>query len=511
MKHESRYLFILGVVSWVLFYYFRTPFAGDWDSYDFIWQIVTHRHSNLGFGRVYFVAYNIPIWEVAQRLFQMPYTEAYKVIQLTTLCLSSGTLILYYFLLKRLLNTQAAWLGTIVLMTSPYFVIYSGFIMTEIPMFFFLMLGLCFHLKGIEEGRLRFIVLGSAVIGIMTGVRENSLVFIPLFFALPFIHTRNRSGHGWKVMAGTVLPALMVALAGPLWIAWNHPGEYPAYVAYWLSKVPRTRTFDWTLLGYLAMYMFMNSPVGTVMLPPAVIELVRRWRDRGWSARRRPDSLESAPEAGPIYNASYPELLAIAFFFVALPYMALLMDADMKHYARYVLVGVPGMAMLAGIYINNIGDRLQAGTWWKYALATGLGTAILLISSAPIQKLNQIEQRKKDIITHMYKNAPDDAVFLPGRLTPLVEGYRQMGLKPAWEMIASGWPWPGRENLVNRVSEFIESERPLYFISDGAAWQYLEQEQADINCLRDQFYFQRVDDYLQRLYFKKDAEPGEEP
>lgn len=508
MKRDAWWLGILTVVSFGLFYYLRTPFAGDWDSYDFIWQVVTHRHSNLGFGRPYFIALHIPVWEIAHRLFDVPRTEAHQVLQLTTLALGSVTPVLFYGVLRRLLDRPAAWLGAILLMVSPFYVVYSGFIMTEIPMFFFFMSALLFHLKGLEEGKLGWIALGSAVVGIMLGVRENSLVFIPLFFLLPFIRSRNQAGHGWKVLACMVLPALLIAGAGPLWLFWRHPMSYLATVKYWLSKVPRARTQDYTLLGYLVRYMFMNAPISAVLLLPALIEMVRRRRTEAHIVRR--DGPQGPPIDAPLYNATYSELLIIGFLLVGLPYMALLMDADMKYYSRYVLIGVPGMAMLAGLYINNAAARLRAGPLWKYGLAMGLGAVILLISSVPIRQRNAIEQRRRDILTHMYTVTPENAIFLPGTLTPLVEAYRQMGIRPQWEMIASGWPWPGRENLARLISDLLYTERPIYLISDVAVWRHLDQEQADINCLRDKFQFQRVDEYLVRLQRKPDMDSTEE-
>ena len=42
----------LTIIACLLYFAGRAPFAGQWDSFDYLKQIATHRLSDLGFGRV---------------------------------------------------------------------------------------------------------------------------------------------------------------------------------------------------------------------------------------------------------------------------------------------------------------------------------------------------------------------------------------------------------------------------------------------------------------------------
>src|SRR5262245_11551990 len=57
----------LAAIGWMLYWAGRAPHAGQWDSFDYLKQIVTHRLSDLGFGRPVFLGYNIVLWEATKK------------------------------------------------------------------------------------------------------------------------------------------------------------------------------------------------------------------------------------------------------------------------------------------------------------------------------------------------------------------------------------------------------------------------------------------------------------
>src|SRR5207247_6463854 len=59
----------LTIIACLLYFAGRAPFAGQWDSFDYLKQIATLRLSDLGFGRPVFIAYNIALWETMRKVF----------------------------------------------------------------------------------------------------------------------------------------------------------------------------------------------------------------------------------------------------------------------------------------------------------------------------------------------------------------------------------------------------------------------------------------------------------
>ena len=54
---------VLPILAFYLYLAGSAPYLGQWDSFDYLKQIVTHQFSALGIGRPVFVGYNILLWE----------------------------------------------------------------------------------------------------------------------------------------------------------------------------------------------------------------------------------------------------------------------------------------------------------------------------------------------------------------------------------------------------------------------------------------------------------------
>src|SRR5881296_3689013 len=80
---------MLAIMAGVLYFAARAPYLGQWDRFDYLKQIVTHRLSDLGFGRPFFIGYNIVLWETTRKIFGLAPLQVERVVPLGTLLLGS--------------------------------------------------------------------------------------------------------------------------------------------------------------------------------------------------------------------------------------------------------------------------------------------------------------------------------------------------------------------------------------------------------------------------------------
>ena len=130
---------ILPILAFYLYLAGSAPFLGQWDSYDYLKQIVTHQFSSLGIGRPVFIGYNVILWESLRNLFHLDPLRV-EIVVMSGIVLF-GVLGVWVFqqLAQKVLPDSDCRIAAIALAISPIYVVYSGFIMTEIPMLVLLM------------------------------------------------------------------------------------------------------------------------------------------------------------------------------------------------------------------------------------------------------------------------------------------------------------------------------------------------------------------------------------
>ena len=134
MQKILRPHLILPVVAFYLYFTGCAPFLGQWDSFDYLKQIVSHQFSALGIGRPVFLGYNILLWESLRKIFHLHPLHLEFVAMAGTILLGVLGVLLFRRLAGRILPGPAANMAALALAVSPVYAIYSGFIMTEVPM-----------------------------------------------------------------------------------------------------------------------------------------------------------------------------------------------------------------------------------------------------------------------------------------------------------------------------------------------------------------------------------------
>ncbi len=184
---------------------------------------------------------------------------------------------------------------------------------------------------------------------------------------------------------------------------------------------------------------------------------------------------------------------AIAMGMGVLPLLALLPNGDLGIQPRYEIIAVPALILASVVGIRQL---LMSGlkTWKKPLLGilVVLQCSLLLGGLVILHRFNRMSLERKVRVEKLLTFAPPDAVFVCGAYTPILEFVRQSGVRPHWEVIRSGWDWPGR-TLDERVQEVLDSRREVLLLDDGRAWDYLQDEWEDVQRLRSRFQFVPVD------------------
>jgi hypothetical protein len=266
------------IISWWLAWKFEDPFISDWDGFDYTVGVVRGLPSALGLGRALFIGYNHLIWRVLHTLHLIHHEEAYLILRYGSILLSGPAVAGIYALTHELTRSRLAGLfAGMLLALSPYYVIYSGRSMSEIPGLCLLSWSLWFLVRSLPRRHPGLIMLAAVLIGLSANVREIAVFYLP-FIPLAIL----LSGHRWRLASASMFLAILAALSGmAFWILrrgflyWNEVATW-----YRLSAAER-RLYPVTIRNFslFSDYAYECS-VAIVILVPLVFALLWPRRER---------------------------------------------------------------------------------------------------------------------------------------------------------------------------------------------------------------------------------------
>lgn len=116
---------------------------------------------------------------------------------------------LLYFMVKRAFGTTAGLISALVLAVTPIFVVMNRDNNPDSMMVLFLMLSAWAWLKAARTGRLRWLLLGSLLVGINFNIKTlEAIVILPAFYALYFL----LANVSWKKRIAQLIAATLVVL-----------------------------------------------------------------------------------------------------------------------------------------------------------------------------------------------------------------------------------------------------------------------------------------------------------
>ena len=487
-----RWWLPVALLTLVLALLFMDPFAGDWDALDYTVLAIRGEPSSMILGRMLFIFANHAMWRVAHGLFGLRPEHAYLLFQYAVIIQSPLATIAWWQLARDLTaSVRAATVAALLLAFSPFYIIYSGQAMTEIPSLLLLAIALIIHLWALRSRNTLMVLVGAALLGLGVNVREGVGLYGPWLVFAPF-------ACGWRFgkreLATTLCACLIFTLCafGPFTLWWLM--DIANYRKSWHGWVELTRQesarhpITLSNKGRLIHNFFIAAPLALVSFPVAAF---KEWRERGFT---------------PLLLLSLIALLAN---------LSLIIHYSVVLNGRYLLTGAPAMAPLVADYFLRA-ESLK----WKTAQRAFVSVLLGLFFTAGIFALyswpagsGYVKQRA---LAKEYRAqlalVPADAVMIAGSQTVAVTYWRGLGAG-RWEVIGSGGSWPG-EQLPQVIENYLSEGRRVFLDADprwwaNTGWQLSETRM--LSTLEQRFRFRRVSDNLYEIRPPDDETANDQP
>ena len=449
----------LAAVGWILYWAARAPDAGQWDSFDYLKQIVTHHPSDLGFGRPIFLGYNIALWEATKKALGLETPAVASVAVAATVVLGGLGVFLFHRAARRLLGPRGAALAALSLLLSPVYALYSGYVMTEVPMLVALLGAVVVLLEGERRSEPARELAAGVLFGLSVGIREQAVVWVGAFLWLFWVlrpDARARLGAIARFGAAAAAMALVPVVA----LAFGDPARFAARLETWLRVIPTEEAQFARNLQASLLYLFATAPAAWLALAGgAAWRLVSR-------LRRAP---HAAPAVPPVPHSGWGALCCLA-----LPVASLWRDADVQIHPRYLLVALPAALVLCARLYRRWFPSDEAAAVWAV-----LHLALFGVAQVPIQLIRQVQVERKAYVRMVSERIPSEALIVAGGYSPMLDYYRIVGNRPGWTILWSGWEW-SREKARATIEDALARGRPVYICDGPYAWLNFELERLDV-------------------------------
>ncbi len=466
----------LACLAWGLAWKFQDEFIADWDGFDYSVYTVRHLPSALGLSRGLFLGYNYLLWEAAHRWFGIEHEHVYLVIRYGVMAQAGPAIVAFYAFGKELTADRlAAALGALLLAASPFFIIYSGRSMSEIPAFLLLGWALWWMVRSLRRGSLGGFLLAAALIGASANIREFAVFYLPFIPIAARVH-----GVRWRIGLPAMGLAALCAVGGMLFWAWFDTDNYLFAVKNWyrLSAAER-RVHPVTIrnLVFFLDFSFHCSAAVTALTPLAALWSFWAARDRG------------------------TRTLFWLGAFGLLADLVLIANHDLAVNPRYLLTGMTGLAPLCGWCLARLIRRLRLR-----ALPLLLGLLALTQGSYHHAALQLYQQQWASRAARDYvgrvRDLPWNAGFIVGARSPLIHFYAGIGARPYWKAVSSGAGWPDGA-IHEAIQALYYAGRIVYVDFDPELWQAGARERNreldELETIRREYDLQPVRGTLYRV------------
>ena len=235
-----------------------------------------------GLGRALFLGYNSGLWELAHSWVGLPPEKAYLALRYGVIAQAGAGVIGVYALCKELTAGRlAAFFGALIVSLSPYYIIYSGRAMSEVPGLLALSWSLWWMARSLRTGKTGQFLAAAALLGLSANIREFAV------FYLPFIPVAARIYRGrWRTGFVAFFLAVVCAFAGMIFWKLYDDLYWDAVVKWYRLSAAERRVHPVTSanLWFFADYAFNCSVIVSAITPLAVVWLWSRPRLRALAA-----------------------------------------------------------------------------------------------------------------------------------------------------------------------------------------------------------------------------------
>lgn len=469
-----RWWLPVALIALVLTYLFRDPFAGDWDALDYTVLALRGEPSSMLFGRMLFIFQNHALWLIAHTLFNLSPEKAYLLFKYAVIAQSPLASIAMWALAREVSNSKrTATLAALMLALSPFFVVYGGQAMTEIPSLLWLASALTIHICGLRRRNLWLVFAGAALLGLSVNIREAG-AFYGLWLAFgPFVC-------GWKLQKNDLLKMMLAC-------ALFFTCALAPFATWWLLDL---NNYRWSWHGWvesmraeealhpvslrnfapLFFFFFIAAPLALLSLPFAA------WQE--WRVRCRSPLLVMA------LIGLFANLVLVGNYSTAVN-------------GRYLLTGLPGLLPLTANFLLGKVTKLTGNARRAFRfniiliiiVALGIGGTAYYFSW-PTLKAHGLTKDYRARLALL----PRNAIVISGAGTVSVTFWRGVGVGE-WEVIGTGGGWPGASQLTKVIDEDLRAGRQVFLDTDTHVWAargWQLQETRAIVALNTRYHFRRV-------------------
>ncbi len=473
------------LVSWWLAWKYQDEFISDWDGFDYTAYAVRGWPSTLGLGRSLFLGYNRLLWEIAHYWFNTPPEHAYLVLRYGVIAQSGPATLGVYALSKELTASKlAALFGALLVAASPFYIIYSGRAMSEIPAFLLLSWSLWWMIKSLRLGQTNRFLIAAYLVGLSANLREFALFYFPFITLAARVY-----GRSWRLGLTAIALAVFGALAGMIFWTIFKPELYWSEVIKWYAlsvKERQVHPVSSDNFQFLADFAYNCSSAIALITPLALIWL--------WSRKR---------------------LRALFLYgcFGLLANLVLLANHDLPVNPRYLLTGLLGLAAVCGWCLAELTKCYRV---WAAPLLIGLialskGTYNQMAKDLYDQQWNA--RAAKNYVSRVDK-LPWHAAFIVGARTPLVNFYYWVGARPYWKTISPGSGWPD-DKLDKAIDDLLAAGRAVYVDFDPELWQQglraEDREGAGLEMIIRDYKLEHIHDLFYRIVERDPSKSGRDP
>lgn len=449
------------VISGLLYFWRRAPFLGQWDSFDYLKEVVTHQLSPLGLGRPVFVGYNIALWETLKRIFRLEPQQVESVALGGVIIAGALGVWIFSRLVRQVLPPAAARMALLALILSPTYAFYAGCVMTEVPMFAAAVAAGAVLWVTNSRRQMLMDVAAGLLWGVAVGIREQALVLFPAYLWILWI---RRSGlrARTRTVAAFMLSSLPVILLPALILYLQDPSMVAGRMKTWLNTIPTGRSHFWMNVQASLLWTFAACPAAWLAVAGAWLWHLKAKRTSGQKA--------SGPFSGP---AAVAGILCC----LVLPMAVLWRDADVQIHPRYAIVALPAALILcAGLFRHWAPSRRAAVVW------AVLQILIFGLTQVAMQPFRAVQFEKRDYARLVRETVRGPALLIAGGNSAAFDYYRCIGLQPGWRIAWSGWDWsPGK--LGAAMQDCWDRGEPVYVCDGPSTWLNLEGERLDLEFL----------------------------
>ncbi len=450
----------------------QDPFISDWDGFDYTILAVQHEPSTLGLGRALFLGYNSALWELAHTWAGLPPEKAYLALRYGVIAQAGAAVVGVYALCKELTAGRlAAFFGALIVALSPYYIIYSGRAMSDVPGVLALSWSLWWTARSLRTGRTGQFLAAAALLGLSANIREFAV------FYLPFIPVAARIYRGrWRTGFVAFLLAVVCALAGMIFWKLYDDLYWEAVVKWYRMSAAERSVHPVTSanLWFFADYAFNCSVIVSVITPLAVVWL--------WS-RPRLRALAALGLVGLAAN------------------LALLANHDLAVNPRYLMTGLVGLAAACGWCLAELIRR------YRVRAAPLLVGLIVLTKGSYNHMAKELYDQQwgakaaRDYVAKI-TDLPWNSAFIVGARTPLIHFLAGVKARPYWLTITPGASWPD-DKLGEAIQDFFYAGRNVYVDFDPELWQKgareISRESVGLEMIKREYRLEHVRDSFYRI------------